>query len=204
MNKQLINISDQLLAKFLDGKTDAFETEQVLAYLNENNENLEDFLNIRSAIEIDSECPVEIDLRKRLDIVNQHIVSSDKKSNRNKFYLITSIAAAAVVVGVVFLFAFFNDKNDAHFVEKQENLEENLQNVLQDTIIEQMPIIQLDIDKKNFADSEPKKSESVETAASVEDEEIEIQVKKQQRRTAGKSVFEDDDKKHTDDADLTD
>jgi len=111
MNKKQI-ISDELLAKFLDGKTNAFETERVLDYLNENQENLDDFINIRSAIQMETEYPMEIDLAERMDVVKQHIASStfNKKTKTKRIYLTSILAAAAMITGVVCLFPFIGDE----------------------------------------------------------------------------------------------
>lgn len=45
-------ISDELLAKYLDGKTSPEETERVERYLSENDENIEDLAHICAAIEV--------------------------------------------------------------------------------------------------------------------------------------------------------
>jgi len=189
MNKHAINISEQLLAKFLDGKTDAMETEHVLAYLNKNNENLEDFMNIRSATLIDSEPPIEIDLTERLDVVKQHITSSNKKTNKNRFYLITSVAAAAMVAGIVFLFIFIGSKKDNYLATDPKIDKEEIQDVSQDTIDERIVPIHPNHDKKELANHEPREKNEPIVTHTPEDneEETEIQVQVQHRNTAKKS-----------------
>jgi len=182
MNKNSIDISEHLLAKFLDGKTDARETEQVLAYLNENNETLEDFMNIRSAILIDTEYPIEIDLTECLDVVKQH-TKAKKNTFQKRFYIITSFAAA-MVAGIVFLFAFYFTNNDKQFTAQDEIINEEIQRVYQDSINE-LPYPEYRInDNKDLASNEPRKNKEPD----VIEEETEVQVQIQERNTAAKIV----------------
>ncbi|MCL2167822.1 MAG: hypothetical protein FWH59_01705 [Lentimicrobiaceae bacterium] len=177
MNKNTIPISDHLLAKFLDGKTDARETEQVLSYLNENNENLEDFMNIRSAILIDTEPPIEIDLNESLDIVKQHINTgkTNKKSFQKRIYFITSFAAAAMVAGIVFLIAFYFSNNDKKFTAQDEIIKEEIQNVYQDSISELPKPENRFIDNKELANNELQGRNKL-VSQIEEEEETEIQI----------------------------
>ena len=144
MNKNSIDLSDHLLAKFLDGKTDASETELVLAYLNEDKENFEDFMNIRSAITAETEYPLEIDIEERLNVVKQHIASSNnrKKTFRKRLYIATSFAAAAMISGIVFLLIFINPEKNNSITAQEKNIE-NIINP--DTVNEQVPVMH-----KNF------------------------------------------------------
>jgi hypothetical protein len=128
MSNKHRSISDQLLAKFLDGKTNAFETAQVLNYLNENKENLEDFKNIRSATRMGPEYPLEIDLVKCSDFVKQHIESSSfvKKTNRRKFYLLFSLSLAAMITGMIFIFFFKSpDKDNLTIIANEQNFQKD-------------------------------------------------------------------------------
>jgi len=186
MNKKYLHI-DHLLAKFLDGKTNIAETEQVLAYLNENNENLEDFMNIRSAAQIETECPVEIDFEERLNTVKQHIATSNKKATRNKFYLITTLAAAAITVGAVFV-VFFNTVNKEYRpVAHQETYEEIKQTISQEEINEET--FPTNLNNKEFAsnDAQEKKESKTTTTPVDKEEETEVQVQIQHKNTAKKS-----------------
>ena len=186
MNKNTIDISEHLLTKFLDGKTDAPETEQVLAYLNENNENLEDFMNIRSAILMDTECPIEIDLIECLNVVKQHTNSyqANKNTFQKRFYIITSFAAAAMVAGIVFLITFYFSNNDKQLTAQDEIIKDEVQNVYIDSINE-LPYPEYRIsDNKDLASNEPRKNKETE----VIEEELETQVQIQERNTAAKIV----------------
>jgi hypothetical protein len=185
MNKKHLHISDHLLAKFLDGKTDAAETEQVLAYLNENNENLEDFMNIRSAIQIEDEYPARIDLSECLNVVNKHIASSNKKNPRNRFYLIASLVAAAIMVGVVCLIFFNSVNKDYNPVAHQENYKDN-KHISQDEIAEET--FSSNVNNKELANNETQESKSNTTSKSIDkEEETEIQAQTKHRNTAEKS-----------------
>jgi len=177
MNKTNIHISDHLLAKFLDGKTDAQETEQVLSYLNESEENLEEFLNIRSAILIDTEPPIEINLSECLNVVEQHINTgrTNKKSFQKRFYTITSFAAAAMVAGIVFLITFYFSNNDKNFTAQDEIIKEEIQNVYQDSINELPKPESKFNDNKYLANNELQ--ETNKPASQIEEEEeTEIQI----------------------------
>ena len=183
MNNKHLDI-DQLLAKFLDGKTDAAETEQVLAYLNENNENLEDFMNIRSAAQIEAEYPVKIDLEERLNIVKQHIASSNKKSARNKFYLIAALAAAAITVGVVALIFFNSVYKEFRPVAHQETYKDSEQTIFQDEISEET--FSTNSDNKALASNDAQETNKSNTTSTPVDkeEETEVQVQVQHKNTA--------------------
>ena len=82
-------ISDELLAKYLDGKTTAEETEEVLAYLAESDENIEDLANISAAVEIMH------DVEK----------GAGRRPSRKFLWVISSVAAAIVAI-VICLVAF--------------------------------------------------------------------------------------------------
>jgi len=187
MNKNAIKISEHLLAKFLDGKTDDRETELVLAYLNENNENLKEFLNIRAAIVNNTDCPVEIDLTESLHTVKQHISSSqkNKKTVQKRFYLITSFAAAAMVAGVVSLIAFYYVKNDTRTMAQTETTKEKTEETTQDDDSEIFTSEKQIIENKNLANNETKK---VDETVGGNEEETEVQVQIEQHQTAAKTV----------------
>lgn len=80
-------ISDELLSKYLDGKTTVEETERVLDYLAESDENVEDLANISAAIEIMH------DVEK----------AAARRSPRRFLWIISSVAAsvAAIVICIV-------------------------------------------------------------------------------------------------------
>ncbi len=96
------NISDELLAKYLSGSTTPEETEQVLAYLAADDENIEDFSKICEAVKCqhDSERSVH---QRRL---------------RRRILWIGSSVAAAVAVIFICLFALKmgGDGNNANLL----------------------------------------------------------------------------------------
>ena len=191
MNKHAIEISDHLLAKFLDGKTDVSETELVLAWLNENNENLEDFMNIRSAITTESEYPLEIDFDERLNSVKQHIESSNNRKTifKKKLYLITSFAAAAMIAGVVFLLVSINSENN-NITAQGEDVE-HIIDVNSDTINEEILVILKNF-KNELAENEhqniPQNKIEIETPSlDNEEETIELPVQIQHQNMAYKT-----------------
>jgi len=189
MNKKTLDISDHLLAKFLDGKTDTFETERVLEYLNKEKEHLEDFMNIRSAIQIDTDPPIEIDLSERLDFVKQQIESSNsgKKTIKKRFYLISSIAAAAMVIGVISLIFFIDTNKDTYFAENQKNYKDNTP-IHQDNVSEQVISTNLN-DKELVSNEMQNKNRPVIIPTEIEqEEETEIPIQIQQYNTAAKII----------------
>lgn len=80
MNKSK-EIPDELLAKYMSGQATSEEKTEVLDYLAENDENLEDFLQICSAVEY-----------------SQSIKT--KKTIRNRWKRISSVAAAVLIIVV--------------------------------------------------------------------------------------------------------
>ena len=187
MSKKHINISDQLLAKFLDGKTNAFETERVLSYLNENKENLNDFLNIRSATQIDAECPIEIDFDERLNVVKQHIKTSTatKKTQRKRIYLMSVLSLAAMITGVVCVFTFGNLEKETPFTPTFVNQ----QDIQPDSINKQISPINQNDYQDEIADNEPKsRPEPIEKQTPApENKEVEHIVKTEYKNTATQS-----------------
>ena len=85
-------ISDELLTKFLCGKTTPEETELVMAYMAESDENIEDLKNICAAVEI----------QKDVEKV------APRRPHR-RFLWIVSSAAAAIAAIVICLVALNND-----------------------------------------------------------------------------------------------
>ena len=83
------NISDELLAKYLSGSTTPEETEQVLAYLADNDENIEDFSTICEAVECQHDAEKSVHQRRL----------------RRRILWIGSSAAAAVAAIIICLFA---------------------------------------------------------------------------------------------------
>jgi len=188
MNKKSLNISDHLLVKFFEGKTNAFETDAVLSYLNEDKENLEDFMNIHSALQIESDYPTEIDINERLGIVKQHLEIGQNISLRpanKRFYLITSFAAAAMIAGVVCLLVFLNPEKTNNFIAQGDTDKDSMQNITSDTINEPLPLIQ-NISKNDLADNELqntnvplRKNNSDATIPEEEEQELQIQIQHQ-------------------------
>ena len=87
------NISDELLTKFLCGKTTPEETEIVLSYMAESDENIEDLANISAAIE------TMYDAEK----------GAHSRPPRKFLWIISSVAAA--VAAIVICIVSFNMGN---------------------------------------------------------------------------------------------
>lgn len=106
------NISDELLTKFLCGKTSPEETELVLSFMAESDENIEDLKNICAAIEIQEDADA-VKVRKR------------KVIPKRFFWVISSVAAVALVL-FISIFVLH--------IMKSENGGENLVAEVTDTI----------------------------------------------------------------------
>lgn len=108
MNK--MNISDELLARFLDNKTTSEEDEMVLFSL-QDDENFQEYLDIRNAkllVDDDSFSCDETDARKfvertLLENEEKHSPSEDVSDKKKRIFWITSIAA-----GLIILLSIFN------------------------------------------------------------------------------------------------
>lgn len=104
------NLSDELLAKYLAGKTSPEETEQVLSFLAENDGNLDDFAQICAAIEVQKSAEMA--------------ASAQKKAFRRRILWVASSAAAIALIVVVALFAF-QPKENSHWVAQQTDSTQN-------------------------------------------------------------------------------
>lgn len=99
-------VSDELLAKFLDNKTSKEETEIVLKFINEDKENFEEFLTIRKASMLVDQKPCNtID-----DITIPEISSYNPKpfnNKKKKVLMFISIAASVLfIISISFYFVF--------------------------------------------------------------------------------------------------
>jgi len=94
--EQKQRISDELLAKYLDGQTTPEETESVLSFLAENDENVDDLAHICAAIEV----------QKNAD----KMALFNKRTTRRRLLWTLSSAAAVALVVVVTLLVFFPKK----------------------------------------------------------------------------------------------
>lgn len=104
------NLSDELLAKYLAGKTSPEETEQVLSFLAENDGNLDDFAQICAAIEVQKSAEMA--------------ASAHKKAVRRRILWVASSAAAIALIVVVALFAF-QPKENSNWVAQQTDSTQN-------------------------------------------------------------------------------
>lgn len=97
-------ISDELLTKFLCGKTTPKETELVLAYMAERDENVEDLKNICAAIEI----------QKDIEKV------APRRSLRRFLWIISSVAASVAAIVICLVAINRNDgRNDDTYIVHQ-------------------------------------------------------------------------------------
>lgn len=83
-------ISDELLAKYMSGKISSEEEKLVLDYLADNDENLNDFLNMASAIEL------------------HHKENNRHKNIWQRVLWVSSAAAAIAIVVIIGVFVFHN------------------------------------------------------------------------------------------------
>lgn len=101
-------VSDELLAKFLDNKTSEEETEIVLKYINDDKENFEEFLNIRKASMLVDQKPC--------NTIENIAISKTNKNNSKQFFLnkkklalLISVAASVLfIISIPFYFVFRN------------------------------------------------------------------------------------------------
>ena len=96
------HISDELLAKYMSGMATPEEEEAVLAYLAENDDNLDDFIHINEAV------------------VLNNLVAANKNRKRKRIIRYVSAAAAVALLLIVSLFAInhYGDTNE-RFTQKQ-------------------------------------------------------------------------------------
>ncbi len=106
------NLSDELLAKYLSGKTSPEETEQVLSFLAENDENLEDFTQICAAIEVQKSA--------------EKTAFSQKKAFRRRILWVASSAAAIALIVVVALFAFHTNENSNWVAQQTDSTQKTM------------------------------------------------------------------------------
>ena len=112
-------ISDELLTKFLCGKTTPEETELVMAYMAESDENIEDLKNICAAIE------VQKDVEK---VAPRH-------SPRRFLWIISSVAVAvAAIVICTVAFNRANGTDDSPMIVEQTDTVK-FEQQFQDTIV---------------------------------------------------------------------
>lgn len=109
-------ISDELLAKYLSGKTSKEEEEIVLAYLSESDENVDDLLNMSAAVEL------------------HHSKQKKNVEKRNRFLWAASAAAAIIVLIVVGVFVFNNNENsEEQFAQKNSQQAQQNESAISDT-----------------------------------------------------------------------
>lgn len=106
------NLSDELLAKYLAGKTSPEETEQVLSFLAENDGNLEDFTQICAAIEVQKSA--------------EKAAFAQKRAFRRRILWVASSAAAIALIVVVALFAFQPKENSNWVAQKNDSTQKSM------------------------------------------------------------------------------
>lgn len=79
-------ISDELLTKFLCGKTTPEESELVMAYMAESDENIEDLKNICAAIEMQKDMDAQPAHQKR------------ERNHKRTIWMISSVAATVLII----------------------------------------------------------------------------------------------------------
>lgn len=120
--REKTNISDELLVKFLNSDTTREESEQVLNYLSENDENLEDFICMAAALESHWD---EQRIRRMLRL-----------RTRRRVLWWTSAAAAVIVLLIVGTFFISNNgQQQENLIAQQEQTEVSEENDLQDSAV---------------------------------------------------------------------
>lgn len=121
--REKTNISDELLVKFLNSDTTKEESEQVLNYLSENDENLEDFICMAAALESHWD---EERIRKTLRL-----------RTRRRVLWWTSAAAAVIVLLIVGTFIIRNNgQQQENLIAQQEQTEIPEENGSQESAVE--------------------------------------------------------------------
>lgn len=114
-------ISDELLSKFLDGKTTDEENEAIFAYCNAHEETLEELLIMRQAASMaDKESDFVVEEDEKRHFVEQTIRSHSIKK-RVKFTVWISVAAAMAVIIIVGTFFFRSRQNPDLIAQKGQN-----------------------------------------------------------------------------------
>ena len=94
-------ISDELLTKFLCGKTTPEETELVMAYMAESDENVEDLKNICAAIEIQKD-----------KTASQPTHTRRNRIFKRAIWTITSVAASVLIIVACYIAFTTNTANN--------------------------------------------------------------------------------------------
>lgn len=104
-------ISDELLSKFLEGKTTEEENEKISAYCDAHGETIEELLMMRQAASMaDKNSDFVIDEVKALHFVEQTLQTHSRKK-RVTLAVWISVAAAMAILIVVGTFLFFSNEN---------------------------------------------------------------------------------------------
>lgn len=153
MNNKPIDISDELLAKYLSGKTSPEEEEMVLSYLGDNEDGLEDLKNITASVEL-------------------HHTMQKRNSSKNVWKWVAGIASAAAVAMLVVTGIYFSKQDNGSgntFVQNQQTStqQDSLKTVTADTskvtdadneINRESPQTPSYVEPKHYADSAKKKN----------------------------------------------
>lgn len=111
---EINNITENLLCKFIEGKTNEAETQKVLDYINASQENMKEYLTVLESlkyVEDDADCAgVKIDLEEQKKYVENILQQNKKKQktpiirlNIKKIWLVASSAAAIAAVIILFI-----------------------------------------------------------------------------------------------------
>lgn len=104
-------INDELLSKFLDGKTTEEENQKISAYCDAHGETIEELLMMRQAASMaDKNSDFVIDEVKALHFVEQTLQTHSRKK-RVTLAVWISVAAAMAILIVVGTFLFFSNEN---------------------------------------------------------------------------------------------
>lgn len=121
--REKTNISDELLVKFLNSDTTWEESEQVLNYLSENDENLEDFICMAAALESYWD---EQRIRKTIHL-------------RTRRRILLWVSAAAAVIALLIVGTFFirnNGQQQGNLIAQQKQTEISEKNVSPSSAVE--------------------------------------------------------------------
>ncbi len=113
-------ISDELLSKFLEGKTTEEENEKISAYCDAHGETIEELLIMRQAATMaDKQSDYTIDEDKALHFVEQTLQTHSRKK-RVSLAVWISVAAAMAILIIVSAFLFFSNENVPLMADKTQ------------------------------------------------------------------------------------
>lgn len=121
------NISDEMLSRFLEGRTDADEDMRLLQAMEEEGISLDDIAAIGEAAKMADKQPY---MKPDLENAEEHIKAALKDNAQNTVFMdrrksrmrvVWAIAASAAIVIAVALFVLFRpDSNDQNFAQQEK------------------------------------------------------------------------------------